>query len=167
VKLAEGKVCTVCKTFKLATEFGFKKYVRKDGVESVYLKSRCTKCRYKSEICSEEQRLAFNKKAAENRLKRLAAMTEAELEAYKAKQKQMQQAWKDKDREKYSELRKKWHLKWRDKEVAYKRQRYIKKKDELDAKCREYYLRRHIPTSLVEVKRIQLMILRSLRNEKR
>jgi type IV secretory pathway VirB10-like protein len=225
---AEGRVCTVCKAFKLAAEFGFKKYVRKDGVERVYLKSQCKKCRYKADISTEEQRRAYNKKAAENRLKRLAAMTEAELEAYKAKHRQMQQAWANKDREKYLAWKKEWSLKRRDKEIAYKRQRYAEKKDELRAKCHEYYLQnkeailernkrynalpetkerrklyqkqrraedrvtirqkiaelnsnyvklvirrgtnlkhRHIPESLVEAKRAQLMILRSLRNEKR
>ena len=224
----EGKVCSACNTFKLADEFGFKKWVNKDGTENKCLKHICKKCRYKAEISTEERRLAHNKKAAENRVKRLAAMTEAELEAHKSKRKQQSQAWIARDREKYLALRKNSRLKRRDKEIAYKRQRYIEKKDELDAQCREYYLRNkeailarskrynalpeikehrqsyrkqrraedrvavrqkiaeldsnyvklvirqgtnlkhcHIPASLVEAKRVQLMILRSLRNEKR
>lgn len=226
----EGRVCSECNLFKEAKAFGFKKYKRKDGTEVLRMRSKCTSCRYRSEFLNkpEEVKIAKKKQFAQNRIRRIQSMTENELEAYKAKQKEWNKIWRERLPEKYLELRRQSRIKRRDEDIAYKRQRYAEKKEEINAKYRAYYLKtreerlayckqyndlpetkerrklyrkerrpedriiarqkisnldanyvklvirrgtllkhRHIPTSLVEAKRVQLMILRSLRNEKR
>jgi Tfp pilus assembly major pilin PilA len=107
----EGRTCTKCGEFKLAVEFGNKRWTRKDGTVVEILKSRCHPCRAAAEKernnATPENRAHYSKRVSDARKKRLANMTPEQREAYQKKASGWAKAWKLANPDKVFEMKKK------------------------------------------------------------
>lgn len=83
----EGRTCTRCGEFKLASEFGIKRWTNKDGTVKETLKSRCNPCKVLTEKerinATPESRAHHSKQVSDARKKRLANMTPEQKEKHR------------------------------------------------------------------------------------
>ena len=109
--MTEGRTCTKCGEFKLASEFGVKRWTNKDGTVTESLRSRCNPCKVLTEKerinATPESRARYNQRVSETRKKRLANMTPEQKEAYQKKASGWAKAWKLANPDKVFEIKKK------------------------------------------------------------
>lgn len=136
---AEGKVCTRCNTFKLASDFSTKRWTNKDGVVRTTFKSRCKPCHVQSEKerinASPEVKARTLEQAAQARRNRIARMTEEEYAQYAEKLK----AWGARWRQANPEIVKATKVRHRDRRVERQNEYYYEHRAEISAKWKAYY----------------------------
>ena len=107
----EGRTCTKCGEFKLASEFGIKRWTKKDGTVKESLKSSCHPCRYASEKerinATPESKAKYSNQVSVARKKRLANMTPEQKEKYYELKRKWQREWKRANPDKVFEMKKK------------------------------------------------------------
>lgn len=127
--MSEGRTCTRCGEFKLASEFGIKRWTKKDGTVRESLKSSCHPCRHASEKerinATPESKAKHSKQISVARKKRLANMTPERKEKYYELTRKWQREWKRANPDKVFEMKKKHRETHAD---------YIKAKKARDAK---------------------------------
>jgi hypothetical protein len=136
---AEGKVCTRCNTFKLASDFGTKRWTNKDGTVQTTLKARCKPCHVASEKerlnASPEVKARSLEQIAQARRNRIARMTEEER-AQKAEQARARATrW----RQANPEIVKESKARNRDRSIERQREYYYAHRAEISAKWKAYY----------------------------
>lgn len=109
--MCEGRTCTKCGEFKLASEFGIKRWTKKDGTVKESLKSSCHPCRHASEKkrinATPESKAKYSKQVSVARKKRLANMTPEQKEKYYELRRRWQREWKRANPDKVFEMKKK------------------------------------------------------------
>jgi hypothetical protein len=109
--MSEGKTCTWCEEFKLASEFGIKRWTKKDGTVRESLRSRCNPCKVSTERerinATPESKAKHSKQLSVNRKKRLANMTPEQKEKYYELTRKWQKEWKRANPDKVFEMKKK------------------------------------------------------------
>lgn len=127
--MSEGRTCTWCGEFKLASEFGIKRWTKKDGTVRQSLKSRCNPCKVATEKerinATPESKAHYNKRVSVARKKRLANMTPEQKEKRRELTRKWQTEWRRANPDKVFELKKKHRETHAD---------YIKAKKARDAK---------------------------------
>lgn len=125
----EGKTCTRCGEFKLASAFGIKRWTRKDGSVTEALKSRCNPCKTLTEKerinASPEAKQKHSKLIAEARKRRLAAKTPEEMGTLRKRHVEWGRAWRAANPDKVFEMKRRHREKHAD---------YIKAKKAADAR---------------------------------
>jgi len=144
--VTEGRTCTKCGEFKLASEFGKKRWTNKDGSVTESLRSMCNFCKNKSERArvkaprnqTPEAKARVRERVAEWKRKRLANMTEDERKLHREKANAITKAWVKANPEK----RKAQKLKHRGRDIERKRKYYQEHKEEISEKWKAYYQRK-------------------------
>ena len=108
----EGRTCTRCGEFKLASEFGIKRWTKKDGTVTEALKSRCNPCKTLTEKerinATPESRAHYSKLVSEARKKRLANMTPEQKEKHHQLTLKWAREWRRANPDKVFEMKRKY-----------------------------------------------------------
>lgn len=108
----EGRTCTRCGEFKLASEFGTKRWTNKDGTVRETLKSRCHPCKVLTEKerinATPDSRAHHSKLVSEARKRRLANMTPEQKEEYRQLTLKWGNEWRRANPDKVFEMKRKY-----------------------------------------------------------